>query len=80
MTHPAYKIADGMLEAAAKIDDPDDAVRSIMDQVGIDEGGVAGIVFSGYRGLDWWPTASHHDRLEMLHEWVRVEQIYADEP
>lgn len=71
----AFKITDDMLVAAIQIDDLDEALRSVMDQVGIDEGGVAGMVFSGQRGEDWY-TAYPRYRLDMLYYWRDTEQVY----
>lgn len=70
----ADKITDEMLAAAAKIDDIDEAVRSVMDQVGIDEGGVAGIAFSGLE--DPWASLSDDERLHWLEGWRDSERVY----
>lgn len=72
----AYRITDDMLAAAAKIDDLDAALKGVMDQVGIDEGGVAGMVFSGEQDSGWWRTADVHYRLAMLREWRDAELAY----
>lgn len=74
---PAYKITDDMLQAAARIDDLDEACRSVQDAVGIDDGGVAGMHFGGQYEDDW-PTADYWYRLQMLREWVDLEKVYAD--
>jgi hypothetical protein len=71
----AYRITDDMLVDATKIDDVNEALRSVMDQVGIDEGGVAGRVFCGEFEEDW-PTADAHYRLAMLREWHDVEKVH----
>jgi hypothetical protein len=71
-------ITDAMLDAAAQIDDLDEAVRSVMDQVGITTGDVAGLHFSGTQDRSWWPTASISDRLEMLQGWRAAEQTWGD--
>jgi hypothetical protein len=71
----AHRITDDMLIAATLIDDLDAAVKSVMDQVGIDEGGVAGLVFGGVYA-DAWPTADPHYRLAMLREWRDTERAY----
>lgn len=68
------KITTEMLEAAAKVDDLDEALRGVMDAVGIEDGGVAGMVFSG----DWegeWPTASEAERMHMLTKWREAEEM-----
>lgn len=72
----AYRIADEMLFAAVKIDDLDTAVRSVMDQVGMTDGTVAGCTFCGQYEDDW-PTADPHYRLSMLREWRDNEQANA---
>jgi len=71
----AFRITDAMLVAAVDIDDLDEALRSVMDQVGIDDGGVAGIVFCG-RFEEDWPTASRDYRLTMLQHWREAEQVH----
>lgn len=69
-------ITDDMLIQAAKVDDVDEALRGVMDQVGITDGGVAGMVFSKYE--EDWPAADPHYRLAMLREWRDVEKSYAN--
>lgn len=71
----ADRITDEMLDIAARSDDLDAAVKGVMDQVGIDEGGVAGMSFCGEPG-ETWPTANHYDRLSMLCEWRDAERAY----
>jgi hypothetical protein len=66
-----------MLQAAAQINDLDEALRSVMDVVGIDDGGVAALVFSGD---DWnarWPDEHHNSRMAMLRKWADAEESYA---
>jgi hypothetical protein len=72
-------ITDAMLAAAAQIDDLDEALRSVMDQVGITSGDVAGVVFSGSRDAEWWAVVSSEDRLRQLGHWRDVEQGWGDE-
>jgi hypothetical protein len=73
-------ITADMLIGAAAINDLDEALRSVMDVVGIDDGGVAGLVFSGDRDRDWWPTAAHTERMEMLRRWAAAEEAMGGEP
>jgi len=73
VTTPAYKITEDMLMAAAKVDDLDDAVRGVMDQVGITTGDVAGIVLTSYQ--DEWADLDYWGRLAALREWRDVEQV-----
>jgi hypothetical protein len=74
------KIEDHMLAAAAHIHDLDEALRSVMDQVGITDGGVAGMVFSGDKDHSWWPNATYAERMEMLWHWAAAEEAAEDEP
>lgn len=67
-------ITDEMLEAAAYIDDLDEALRSVMDQVGITDGGCAGLVFSGDKDHNWWQLANASERFDMLCQWRDSEQ------
>jgi hypothetical protein len=70
--HPAERITDDMLADAVKIDDLDEAVASVMDQVGITEGGVAGMVFASQE----WADASEEDRLALMNEWRDQELLH----
>lgn len=68
-----FRITDAMLVAAVRIDDVDDALYSVMRQVNITTGDVAGVLFAGDYARDW-PTADVHYRLQMLREWRDLEQ------
>jgi hypothetical protein len=67
-------ITTEMLLAAAEISDLDEALASVMDQVGITDGGVAGIVFSGDDWRARWPDEHHNSRMAMLWKWVAAEE------
>lgn len=73
----AFKITDDMLVQAAKIDDIDQAVASVMDQVGITDGGVAGLVLD--YAENWWAGADQAWRLTKLRQWQDAEQVYAQD-
>ena len=57
---------------ASQIDDVDAALLALMNIAGIDDGGVAGIVFSGFD----WNGASQSERVDQLAEWIRTERSY----
>jgi hypothetical protein len=75
--NPAERITDTMLQAALGVDDLDEAIGTIMEQVGITDGGIAGMVFSGAYNHDWWREADRQDRLWKLCEWRDYEQTLA---
>jgi len=55
-----------------------DAVSLIQDALGIDDGGVAAMVFSGLpKGDDSWPELTRDERAKWLGEWLRVEALSA---
>lgn len=62
------------IEASSLIDDLDEAIRPIQEILGQDDGGPAGIFFSGPDG-DRWSTATESDRAEVLRLYVEFELI-----
>lgn len=70
------EVADSMRDVAAQIDDLDEAVKSIMDVVGITTGDVAGLYFAGQPEKSW-PAASAQERVAMLSGWLELEEVYA---
>jgi hypothetical protein len=66
----AIKLND--IGRASQIDDVDAALLTLMNIAGIDDGGVAGIVFSGFD----WGGASQSERVDQLAEWIRTERRY----
>jgi hypothetical protein len=72
-------ITDEMLNVAANINDLDEALRSVMDQVGITTGDCAGIVFSGLEHPHaTWQEMPLPDRFDKLCEWRASEQSWGD--
>jgi hypothetical protein len=67
-----FEVSKAQLETAAANDDLDAALLPIMNLCGIEDGGVAGQVFSGFD----WPTATKTDRMAKLEYWLRVEGAY----
>jgi hypothetical protein len=67
----ATDITAAMIEAASVINDIDDAVHSVMQQVGIDDGTTAGMVLEDYR--ETWADASTGQRKAWLHKWADAE-------
>jgi hypothetical protein len=68
-------ITFGDVLASAAIDDIDAALLPLMKIAGIDDGGIAGIVFSGGEA-ESWPQESMRSRAAMLCHWMAVEYSY----
>lgn len=60
------------LQVAARTQDIDQAVKLVMDTIGIDTGDVAAQFFSGEKEKGW-EGASYSDRYETLKEWLLFE-------
>jgi hypothetical protein len=71
------RITEADIKAAALIDDLDDACGAIQQKAEIEDGGVAGHAFSDIQ-FDW-ATASHAERENRLHAWLKLERLYADD-
>jgi sugar (pentulose or hexulose) kinase len=71
-------ISFGDIIAAAEINDIDEALRHLMKIAFIDDGGIAGIVFSGGE-VDSWPHDSKRERIRMLAYWLAVEASYEEQ-
>lgn len=60
------------IQASAKIDDLDEAIRPIQETLGQDDGGVASMFFSGPNS-ECWPTATECWRTTILCQYVSHE-------
>lgn len=68
-----------LLSAALLCDNLDDAVRPIQEALGITDGGVAALAFSGLPdGDDSWPKLSPDERREWLCRWLAIEIASAE--
>lgn len=70
-------ITPDLIDIAVATDDLDAALSALQKAAGIEDGGVAGIVFVG-DGEDRWPTALNNERRQMLNNWINVEKQYAE--
>lgn len=64
-----------LIRAAAQETNLDYACRIIQDGIGQDDGGVAGMFFSGPEG-DSYPNATYSERVEILTEYMAAEMAY----
>jgi len=71
MLNAGERITNGMLQMAARLNDIDDAVKSVMDQVGIDDGGVADMEIGDKRAV--WYDATYVERFNWLSQWREAE-------
>lgn len=71
------QITEQLIEDTIAKDDLNDALFDFQNAIGIDDGGVAGVVFSGSWG-DEWPTATPARRREMMAHYIDVERSFAD--
>jgi surface antigen len=69
--NPGLAITMKMLLAASQIADIDEAVASVQDQVGIDEGDIADMAIGEHR--DAWAGATVFERLTWLEQWRDAE-------
>lgn len=70
------RITEELIRAAVANDDLTDALFTFQNAIGVDDGGVAAVVFSG--GLDEeWPNATTARRLEMMNRYIGLECLYA---
>lgn len=80
MTINLKAITPEMIKTASLVDDIDDAIRPLQEAAGIEDGGLASVVFSGILDHDTWPTATPEDRIEGIENWIKLEEIYLPEP
>jgi len=59
---------------AAYTHDVDVAVKALQDIAGIDDGGLAGVCFSGFD----WNGAAVHERVDQLYYWIKIEGRYEE--
>jgi hypothetical protein len=57
---------------AANTADIDAALAMLMNKIGIDDGGVASLVFSGFN----WDTSYDDERFAQLVKWLEIEKAY----
>lgn len=68
-----------LLTQAMETEDLDEALKLIMDALGITDGGVAGVVFSGFdANQKWADAASVLGRRKMMSDWINAELAYAE--
>lgn len=65
------------INTAAQISDLDESCLLLQMFLGVEDGGVAGIYFSGGKG-DNWSTMSVMDRIVELENYVDLENSYAE--
>lgn len=70
------QIPEQLVEDTIAKDDLNDALFDFQNAIGIDDGGVAGVVFSGGWD-DEWPTATQERRREMMAHYIGVERSFA---
>ena len=70
------RITEELIRAAIANDDLNDALFTFQQTIGVDDGGVAAVVFSGGWD-DEWPSANAARRLEMMNRYVGLECFYA---
>jgi hypothetical protein len=69
-------ITPALVAEVVAIDDVNDALFRFQTEVGIDDGGVAGIAFSG--GWDTeWPSATIEQRHSMMARYIEAERAFA---
>lgn len=73
------KITKSLLAEVVAMDDLDDALFRFQTAIGIDDGGVAALVFSGSWD-DEWPSANAERRHEMLAHYIGTERRMASPP
>jgi hypothetical protein len=69
-------ISDSLIAKVVTIDDVDEALFEFQTAVGIDDGGIAGVVFSGGWDAEW-RTASTERRSSMMAHYINVERSFA---
>ena len=73
-----FDVPENVIQRAIAINDLDAAVLSVMQHVGITDGGAAGIAFSGPTG-DNWMVHTKTTRRESLLAWLKLERMYAED-
>lgn len=69
---------DAAIKSAVACDDLDEACRFIQGALGVTDGGVAGMYFSGPQG-DSWETLSRDDRLDAMRSYIASEVLWMGE-
>lgn len=70
------KITKALLAEVVAVDDVNDALFRFQTAIGIDDGGIAGVVFSGGWD-DEWSSASAERRHEMMAHYIGTERRMA---
>lgn len=64
---------------AARIDEPNAAIKRLQDIAGVKTGDVAGQFFSDYDDLDiFWEHATLEERIEALTNYLQVEATFEE--
>lgn len=71
------KVNDELLAKVVATDDLNDALFDFQLTVGINDGGVAALVFSGGWD-DEWASATSERRHQMMQHYIRVERSFAE--
>jgi len=66
------RITFGDVEDAAFVADIDEAIARLQGIAGIEDGGVASVVFSGFD----WENAMVISRMSRISQWLTVERSY----
>jgi hypothetical protein len=70
------RITKKMITRAVSNNDLNDALFDFQCAIGIDDGGVAGIVFSGGWDVEW-SAADHPRRRTMMDHYIKSEKLWA---
>mgnify|MGYP006420719833 CR=1 FL=1 len=62
---------------AAKTSDLDESCQMVQEKLGVTEGGIAGIFFSGF-DPEAFSALSESDRLVHIHHYIKTELLYAN--
>ena len=73
---PRQRVASETLDAAARHDDLDAAVRLIQADLGQTEGDIAAAFFDDAR-TERWAIADHAERMTILQAYVAFEETFA---
>ncbi|KTS30909.1 hypothetical protein NS228_05910 [Methylobacterium indicum] len=73
---PRLRVASDTIDAAARHDDLDAAVRLIQAELGQTEGDIAAAFFDDVR-TERWAVADHAERVTILQAYVAFEETFA---
>lgn len=71
-------ITEALIEAACQNNDLHAAVSSLQEAAGIEDGGVADLIFDDEADEDGWPSLKPDERRYYIDQWIAMERGFLE--